>query len=43
VNRGGARAAHAAEAAVTALVPVALAIVASGALLAIVGRDPFEF
>jgi general nucleoside transport system permease protein len=42
VNRGGA-VARAAEAGVTALVPVALAIVASGALLAIVGRDPFEF
>jgi general nucleoside transport system permease protein len=43
VNRGGATAARAAEAAVTALVPVALALVASGALLAVVGRDPFQF
>jgi general nucleoside transport system permease protein len=43
VNRGGATAARAAEAAVTALVPVALALVASGALLAVVGRDPLQF
>jgi general nucleoside transport system permease protein len=43
VNRGGATAARVAEAAVTALVPVALALVASGALLAVVGRDPFQF
>lgn len=43
MNRGGATAARVAEAAVTALVPVALALVASGALLAVVGRDPFQF
>jgi ABC-type uncharacterized transport system permease subunit len=43
VNRAGATAVRAADAAVTALVPVALALVASGALLAIVGRDPFQF
>jgi general nucleoside transport system permease protein len=43
VNRPGDTAARAAEAAVTALVPLALALVASGALLAVVGRDPFQF
>jgi general nucleoside transport system permease protein len=43
VNRPGATAARVAEAAVTALVPLALALVASGALLAVVGRDPFQF
>jgi ABC-type uncharacterized transport system permease subunit len=43
VSRASATAARAAEAAVTALVPVVLALVASGALLAVVGRDPFQF